>query len=456
MRKLLVLPLSALLLVLGFGCGGESDPTDREITDAELVAMVLPQEELGSDYADFELDEDSGFGSNEDRIEDSWDEEDEAEDVERFGRTKGYRESYSSFAALLRGEGPCLIGTSVALYEDADGAGGDLNDDVEDRKKAVGTVDEDVTLEDAEEFEPDRVADEAAGLEMALSFADGDGTTMHGTVLGFRRGRLIGSVIIARFDEQDVREEAEELARKLDERIQAVLRGEIEPEGTPTPEPTLSPGAEVAPSSLLESFRFRSEMSVEVDGGFEIEAEGAFEAPHSLSCTLTGTFAALTFREGLVLIGDDAWFDDGSGLEEADADDPDVVDALDLCPGSPVFWEDFDFLSDTGGLQGLPETKNGVASLRYPLGEAFEALGSVGFLPPEVSGVTVSRFDVWLAEDGGWPVALDVDMSADSQAFAEVFGLPLDGEAGQQARIRMLADITDANDPGISVETPAP
>jgi len=69
--------------------------------------------------------------------------------------------------------------------------------------------------------------------------------------------------------------------------------------------------------------------------------------------------------------------------------------------------------------------------------------------------MTISTFDVWTAEDGGWPVALDMDITADAQAAAETFGLPL-GEGVQQARITMRVDITDVNATDIHVEPPTP
>jgi hypothetical protein len=63
MRRLFtVLAALALLSMSACGGGAEKDITDREITDGELSLMVLPLSDLGSQYAQFELDEDeSGF-----------------------------------------------------------------------------------------------------------------------------------------------------------------------------------------------------------------------------------------------------------------------------------------------------------------------------------------------------------------------------------------------------------
>jgi hypothetical protein len=470
-----LLPL-AFLLALAVACNGDSGPADLtagEITDEQLSLMALPQSELGPEYTEFELDEDeSGLNSNEQAIEDAFDPEDETADVERFGRLNGYGQQYSSFQAMLDGEGVFLVGTDVDLFEDSDGASGNFRDTVEDAKGQVGETREDLTIESAEEFDAGQIADESAGYSFRARPTLGeDGGSFHATTVGFRRGRIIGSAIIVRLDDEDVREEVTALVGKLDERIQAVLRGDIEadpaaqaepttePEPTveaePTIESTSAPDAGVSPSDALDSFRFSAELAAEVGGsGFTLNIEGEFEGPDRLRCTISGSLGGTAIgKDELVVIGDDAWFDGGDGFEATTADDPDVVDDLDLCPGSPVFWEDFDFIEDPSPLPGEPDTKNGVEATRYALGEAAEALESIGFLPPDLEGLTINTFDVWLAEDGGWPVALDMDMSADAEAAGDIFGLPSE-DGAQEAHITMRVDITDANDDDIRVEEP--
>ena len=241
MRTLLLLPL--LLATLVLACtGSTTDLNDREISDGELVAMMLPQADLGPAYAELELDDDSGFQSNEDVVKDANDKEDAAEDIERYRRVTGYGQAFTSLEAFSNREGVFVIATIVSLYEDADGASGDLLDNVDDAKRAVGTTVYSVTVEDAEEFTLDGIGDESAGLLGTLSSdAEFDYITFHSTVVMFRRGRLIGVVSTVRGDEEDVREEVAELARKLDERILAVLRGEIEPQATPAPRLTGEP-----------------------------------------------------------------------------------------------------------------------------------------------------------------------------------------------------------------------
>ena len=463
-----------MLSVSACGGGGEKDITDREITDGELSLMVLPLSDLGSQYAGFELSEDqSGFQSNDKTIENAFDQEDETADVQRFGRVKGYEEDYLSSEGLLGGTGPFHISTAVVLHEGADGASGNLKDGVEDAQRAVGSTKEDATLETAEKFSVEDVGQEAAGLFQKGSVEADGGLTFYQTVVGFRQGRLIGAVSITRLDDEDVRDEATALARKLDERILAVLRGEVEqpspaPTSKPSAAPTSKPGAAptseltpaasagVSPSDVLESFRFSAEMSVELDGGLVLTSDGEFEGPDRLGCTISGSLSGIAVgSDELVVIGDDAWLDAGEGFQTTTADDPDVVEDLGLCPGSPAFWEGFDFIQDPSPFPGQPDTIDGVGATRYSLGKAAEVLGSIGFLPPEMEGLTINTFDVWLAEDGGWPVALDLDFSADTEAAAEMFGLPA-GEVGAQARIAIRVDITDVNATDIHVGQPAP
>lgn len=454
MRKTLV--LSALLIAAAVGCQGDGqvDPTDREISDAELAAMVLPQEDLGLDYADLTPDEDdSGLQSNEEMIDSDFDEEDAAQDIDRFGRLTGYADGYYSLEAIMEVEGAFGIGTAVDLYQGADGASGDLKDDIQDAQRQVGMSSEGATLEDAEVFDPGAVGDESAGLLTTVSMPAAQEARMYITTVQFRRGRLLGSVAIGSFDEHDVREEAAALARKLDQRILAVLEGEITARPAVPPESTRTPSTSAFPPDVLDSFRYYWEVSVEADGEFAVASEGEFEAPDRLRCLIITSLGDLAeFEENLVVIGDDAWMHTGEEFQATGPDDAEILDNLDLCPGSPVFWEGF-ALSDLTPLVGEPEMVNDVAAVRYRLDEAADNLRRIGFLPPEAEGMTVNAFDVWLAEDGGWPVAVDFDVLANAEVAAESFALPI-ADSGQELRLRMRLDITDTNSPDIHVEPP--
>jgi len=376
MRRLFTI-LVALAFLSASACGGggsgPKDMTDREITDGELSLMVLPQSDLGSQYADFKLDDTSGLQSNEQVINTAFDTEDEAQDVEQFGRANGYEESYTFSAAQPEENGPIHIATGVILHKDADGASGNLKNGVEDAQQAVGKTKEDVTLQGVETFEVGNIGQEAVGLVQKASLKVGEQElAIEQTLVGFREGRLIGSVTIGSLAGGDVQEEATALARKLDERILAVLRGEVKqppPTAAPTPnpsaapasEPTPGPSAAVWPSDVLESFRFAAKMSIEVGGGLVLTMEGEFEAPDRLGCTISGSLnGSAVGSDELVVIGDDAWLDTGEGLQTTTADDTNVVQDLGLCPGSAAFWTGFDFLQNPGSIPGEPDTINGI------------------------------------------------------------------------------------------------
>jgi hypothetical protein len=242
----MVLLLAICLAVLS-GCGGgEADITDREISDEELALMVLPQEGFGVEYAGLELDEGaSGFLSNEKAIENDYDGEDERGDIERFGRVNGYAEVYSSplgaeddpSASIEEG---LMVGIGVELLRDTEGASGRLQDEIADYEREFR---EEAGAEEGQQgdlqlFSLYDVGDEATGLQMEFPVPVDTGLSLlyNATHVSFRRGRLVGAVVVGEFYDRDRRDEVVTLARKLDERIQAVLRGDITaaPAATPT------------------------------------------------------------------------------------------------------------------------------------------------------------------------------------------------------------------------------
>jgi hypothetical protein len=179
----------------------------------------------------------------------------------------------------------------------------------------------------------------------------------------------------------------------------------------------------LAPTSALTGFRYSMQTSLEIDGeAFNIRSTGAFQAPDRMSCAMTGSALGFTFdMDKLVVIGNDAWLDAGLGWASTTAGDPGVVADLESCPGSNVFWQSLGLPGDLGGLQGPVTTVNGVAAVRVSL------LG-LGLVPPDSQGATVRTFDLWVAQDGGWVVALASDVS--------------------------VSDVTSPNNPSISVVPP--
>ncbi len=135
----------------------------------------------------------------------------------------------------MAAEGVMLIASGATLFTDAAGASGYLEDEVQDVERVVGQTDLELLLDTVDRFDVSGVGDEAVGLRTTASTPPGEGepVRIYVTYTWFRRGNLIGDIAVARVDDGDASEQALKLAKRLDERIQAVLEGEL----TPSPSP---------------------------------------------------------------------------------------------------------------------------------------------------------------------------------------------------------------------------
>ena len=220
--------LCAVLLACGGG-GEEGDLTVPDIDDEQLTLMGLEGSELGDEYADFELAL-SRLETREQRAVHV--NEDEKKDLERFGELKTYEERYSRDEALAEGTGPVSVGTTVFVFESVKGASSYLDDDVVDLESQVGKEIGLTKIHTVEHFALDGVGDESLGLRLiVLTFTEDGWVTRYHTLAWFREGHILVLVSLVRLDNGDVRAEAQALADKLDQRIQAVLASQV----TPTP-----------------------------------------------------------------------------------------------------------------------------------------------------------------------------------------------------------------------------
>lgn len=233
-----VIALSAALAACGDN--GEPDLTVGEITDEELSLMVLGRADLGEEYTDLRFIDQSDFITNETRVKWALDPEDEADDLERFGRLNGYEAVYVAFSKPTE-EGGALdeIRIGVALFADPAGASDYLEDELTDIEQGIGGEHLGKTLEEAKRFKVGGIGDRSVGFRARASAATGQDSALptNVTQVYFSRGRLLADAAISRLDDEDVSKEVESLARKLDERIQAVLRGEVVASPTPTIQP---------------------------------------------------------------------------------------------------------------------------------------------------------------------------------------------------------------------------
>jgi len=224
---------------------------------------------------------------------------------------------------------------------------------------------------------------------------------------------------------------------------------------TPGPPPQVTVPRAVAPTDALTTFRYS--MATSIDAGaemsFAITSKGAFEAPDRVSCAIAGSVGPMTFgMADVVVIGNDAWINLGEGWTATTASDPNVVENLKLCPGSSVFWDSFELPEDLSDIQGEPVTVNGIAAVRLSLAGLVEVLPILGIKPSELAGITIHAFDIWLAQDGAWVVALASDVTV-AESLGGTSGVP-SGTADGSVRIRMRVDVTNANDVSIHVDQP--
>ena len=275
---LLILSFAATLFALSAvasACGGGDDELKQALEslgENDLAIMVLPQDKLGDEFADLEVDEDSGFQDNKSRADNTIDPEDTADDLEGAGRINGYELMYHdpSWSALDTGEGVLSVDTEVELFKDSDGASDFLAKQIDDYQQLEGEeVEADMVLEEVETFAVEGLADEATGLRQQVSFGDAQ---VYGTVVAFRLDRLVGAATLARADDADVNSQVEEIARTLEERIEGVLLGEIT--GTPVPIPEEEEEATVTPPEGIPDLAAMALSLDDLPAGVSIDHEG--------------------------------------------------------------------------------------------------------------------------------------------------------------------------------------
>jgi hypothetical protein len=237
-------------------------------------------------------------------------------------------------------------------------------------------------------------------------------------------------------------------------------------EGTPaaegeTPAAAPSPSDEgVAPGTLIDLNSYRYSMKMELEGlqsllteqmaalpgqdptadtdTLKMEISGAFVAPDKAESRMriSGVDDELT----LTVIGDQQWVEFGDlavGPIEAMGDVADLDFAL-------MMWDEFS--EGAGGLTCASEKKetvNDVAANYCGIDKAtFEQLASLfGGTEEEMGDIDELSLDMWLAEDGGWPVRLRVQVAGTD-------------ETGQEFEAKLELDVTDVNE-DIEIKAPS-
>lgn len=252
----LLLPLVATFALFLAACGGgdENEPSPAETAEAPasgspaaaatienraevealLKAAALRLEDLP---AGFTLDEED-FTTNEESAAEATGPGPTLEDLNRFGRILGYEASYSqeaSLSALLEGETLSLQVTTT-VYQDSDGADeafqfvrnqaskpefvqafkeGFANDSgVEVRDASISPLSLAELGDDRQGYEM-KIAAHSTELDQDFEFIS--------HLVGIRKDRLIGSIIMLTINQPPSEDELKDLARTLDERLKDAL-----------------------------------------------------------------------------------------------------------------------------------------------------------------------------------------------------------------------------------------
>lgn len=192
--------------------------------------------------------------------------------------------------------------------------------------------------------------------------------------------------------------------------------------------PAFEDGPTASPSDPLDAF------SEALSALFSnLQLQGAHVAPDRNQVILTFEGEELEWRQ----IGDQSWVRFGDEWEEQEHTSSDAV----LTPA--VVCEDIveDLADSLSGASVEEETVNGVETHHYTINreditELPELLGGeLSDLPEEVN------FDIWLAQDGSWPVKIDVSaMDTD--------------ENGEPVTLSLEMELSDVGDERVSIEAP--
>jgi hypothetical protein len=242
---------------------------------------------------------------------------------------------------------------------------------------------------------------------------------------------------------------AETPAAVAEEGTPAAATPTVAEEGTPAATPTPSEEA-LAPGSLsgLDSYRYT--MNMELQGLQSLLAEQMAAIPgqnptataEGLTMEISGAFVAPDKAEShmhisgvedelvLVVIGNQQWVQLGDmaiGPMEASGD----ISELDF---ASMMWEGFS--AEAGGLtcaNEKKETVNDVPTNYCGIDKAtFEELSSLFGGTEQMGNIDEMSLDMWLAEDGGWPVRLRVHVAGTD-------------ESGQDFDAKLDMDVTDVN-----------
>lgn len=229
------------------------------------------------------------------------------------------------------------------------------------------------------------------------------------------------------------------------------------------PGPLATSTAEAAGVLDLERFHYVASLTLREQrregSNLVVSTEGDFQSPDRHAFTYTRQLRGVTARESAVVIGDQVWLRDGDGQpwREAALVDPQATNlfAVAFSPIRPGFLGGPEFRQAREAVRRLPsalEFVNEVRAHHYQVGAEGEQYFR-SFLADEqlLQQVRDLRWDLWLAQEGAWPVRLLASgtVTGELQILQD---LGLTAPATWELRI----DVSRPNDPALAVVAPGP
>jgi hypothetical protein len=226
-----------------------------------------------------------------------------------------------------------------------------------------------------------------------------------------------------------------------------------------------TPSATPEPSSLTDLDRYHYVATLELHGSkpdgsandVTLTTEGDYQSPDRHAFTYTATLAGAALQQSAVVVGDRIWLKNGNDpWRAATPDDPQASNlfAVAFSPIKPGFLGGPEFRQARETVRRLPSTLEFVNDLRayhYQVGQEgvdyFQSLLAQQQLFAQAQDL---HWDVWLAQDGAWPVRLLATgaIRVEVPVFEQ-----LDLRAPTSWTLRI--DVSRPNDPTLTVEVPS-
>jgi hypothetical protein len=219
----LVVIVACAALLSGCGVGsigvGENERAAQHLRRADLAHMVGPKRDLGPLVKGLRLDnDDTGRTGNASEADSTVDPKDTGHSLGHAGRVEGYALGYSAPDNRPTSLAVLAVDEEVELFRTEEAASAYLKKQIGDYVRFEGRKIEGIKIARAETFDSD-VGDEARGLRAVVKV---NGLTLYGTIVAFRRGRVVGNASVLQRRDLLVSGDVDRIADALDDRVQKV------------------------------------------------------------------------------------------------------------------------------------------------------------------------------------------------------------------------------------------